>query len=167
MSKSNISYPYPILDTSDDIEGEFIINAVVSNNNESLIMYLKNNSGINENFIDFYFSFYNNNTNNTNDTNNFINIDIILILLNLRKDAIKKTLTKSYKKNIDYKLLISKQEIAGRPSEIIFLTPECVKRICMLSKSSNGDEIRSNYNQIEKHINKYKDTIINNLRSNV
>ena len=50
MSKSNISYPYPILDTSDDIEGEFIINAVVSNNNESLIINLENHLITNEYF---------------------------------------------------------------------------------------------------------------------
>ena len=131
--------------------------------NESLIIYLKNNSGINETFIDFYFSFYNN-----NDTNNFIiDINIISKLLNIVKGNIKKTLTESYKINIDYKLIISKQEHAGRPSDTIFLTPECVKRICILSKSSKGDEIRSNYNQIEKHINKYKDTIINNLSNNL
>ena len=133
-----------------------------NSNNESLIIYLKNNSGVNEKFIDFYFSFYNN-----SDTNNFIiDINIISKLLNIVKGNIKKTLTESYKINIDYKLIISKQEHAGRPSDTIFLTPECVKRICILSKSSKGDEIRSNYNQIEKHINKYKDTIINNLRSN-
>ena len=141
------------------------INYINSNqnlNNETLIMYLKNNSGVSKNFIDFYFNFYNN-----NDANNFsINIDIILILLNLRKDSLKRTIIESYKKNIDYKLIISKQENAGRPSDTIFLTPECTKRICILSKSSKGDEIRSNYNQIEKHINTYKDTIINNLRNN-
>jgi hypothetical protein len=50
MSKSNISYPYPILDTSDDIEGEFIINAVVSSNNESLIINLENYLITNEYF---------------------------------------------------------------------------------------------------------------------
>jgi superfamily II DNA or RNA helicase len=127
-----------------------------NSNNESLIMYLKNNSGVNENFIDFYIRFY-----NKNDTNNFsINIDIILILLNLRKDSLKRTMTDSYKINSDYKISIQKKSTYGRPSDTIFLTPECAKRICILSKSSKGDEIRSNYNQIEKHINTYKDTII-------
>jgi len=43
MSKSNISYPYPILDISDDIEGEFIINTIISSNKDSLII---NNSNL-------------------------------------------------------------------------------------------------------------------------
>ena len=62
-------------------------------------------------------------------------------------------------------MLQYKNENVGRPSETIFLSPNCVKRICMLSKSSKGDEIRSNYIKIEKHINNYKDNIITNLKN--
>ena len=42
MSKSNISYPYPILDTSDDINGEFIINTSISSDRNSLIINNEN-----------------------------------------------------------------------------------------------------------------------------
>ena len=37
----------------------------------------------------------------------------------------------------------------------------------MLTKSSKGEEVRSYYIQLEKHIDKYKDNIINDLRSRV
>jgi hypothetical protein len=42
MSKSNISYPYPILDSSDDIEGNFDINATISVNDSVLIINTEN-----------------------------------------------------------------------------------------------------------------------------
>ena len=50
MGKSNISYPYPILDNSDDIEGDFDINAVISNNENSLIINTENTLISNEYF---------------------------------------------------------------------------------------------------------------------
>jgi hypothetical protein len=37
----------------------------------------------------------------------------------------------------------------------------------MLTKSSKGEEVRSYYIQLEKHIDKYKDNIINDLRDRV
>ena len=80
---------------------------------------------------------------------------------------IKKTLSETYRKNIDYKISLSKHTSVGRPLETIYLTPDCFKRICMLTKSSKGEEVRSYYIQLEKHIDKYKDNIINDLRNRV
>ena len=37
----------------------------------------------------------------------------------------------------------------------------------MLTKSSKGEEVRSYYIQLEKHLDKYKDNIINDLRNRV
>ena len=128
----------------------------------SLQEYLKKFSSINNKFIDDFFGLYNE---NTEDNDFVINIDSISVWLKLRKDSIKKTLTESYRKNIDYN--ISTIDTKGRPREIIYLTPDCFKRICMLTKSSKGEEVRTYYIQLEKHIDKYKDNIINDLRSRV
>lgn len=73
----------------------------------------------------------------------------------------------SYRNNIDYKITMNKSTTTGRPSEKILLTPDCFKRICMLTKSSKGEEVRTYYIQLEKHIDKYKDSIISSLRSRV
>ena len=128
----------------------------------SLQEYLKKFSSINNKFIDDFFGLYNE---NTEDNDFVINIDSISVWLKLRKDSIKKTLTESYRKNIDYK--ISTIDTKGRPREIIYLTADCFKRLCMLTKSSKGEEVRSYYIQLEKHIDKYKDNIINDLLSRV
>jgi phage anti-repressor protein len=130
----------------------------------SLQDYLKKFSSISNKFIDDFFGLFNE---NTTDDDFVIDIDAISRWLNILRGNIKKTLTESYRKNIDYKITENKSITAGRPSEKIMLTPDCFKRICMLTKSSKGEEVRSYYIQLEKHLDKYKDNIINDLRSRV
>ena len=44
----------------------------------------------------------------------------------MRKDHIKKTLTESYIKNIDYKIIKGELNgLKGKPKETILLTPKC------------------------------------------
>ena len=107
--------------------------------------YLKKFSSVSNKFIDDFFSQYDE---NTNDTDFVIDFDNIAKWLLLRKDSLKRTLVETYRKDIDYKITIRKSNTAGRPSESIFLTPDCFKRICMLTKSSKGEEVRSYYIQI-------------------
>lgn len=130
----------------------------------SLQNYLKKFSSINNTFIDDFFSLYDE---NTSDSDFVINIDAVSKWLNIIRGSIKKTLIETYRENIDYKIKIQKNNNAGRPRENIYLTPDCFKRISMLTKSSKGEEVRTYYIQLEKHIDKYKDNIINDLRSRV
>lgn len=89
-----------------------------------------------------FFSLYDENT----EENDFvINIDAVSKWLTILRGNIKKTLVETYRKNIDYKIIIEKSTNAGRPKETIYLTPDCFKRICMLTKSSKGEEVRSYY----------------------
>ena len=78
----------------------------------SLQEYLKKFSSINNKFIDDFFSLYDE---NTHDNDFVVNIDAISIWLLLRKDSIKKTLSETYRKNIDYKISLSKNTSVGRP----------------------------------------------------
>ena len=135
------------IETNDNI----IINNNINSNNENLILYLKNNTNIEHNFIDDFIILF------INDSN-FINIDLILKLLNLRKGSLKKTLLESYKKDIDYKINMNTAENAGRPSENIIINLNCCKLIFMLSKSNKAKEIRNNYIIMENYIHKYKNT---------
>ena len=130
----------------------------------SLQDYLKKFSSVNNKFIDDFFGLFNE---NTNDDDFVIDIDAISKWLNILRGNIKKTLNESYRKNIDYKITENKSTTAGRPSEKIMLTPDCFKRICMLTKSTKGEEVRSYYIQLEKHLDKFKDNIINDLRTRI
>lgn len=92
----------------------------------------------------------------------------IAIWLKSRKETIKNTLTNSYIKNIDYKIVNNFQKgIKGRPRELILLTPDCFKRLCMSSKTKKAEEVRTYFLELEKHIDKYKNHIIDALNKKV
>lgn len=47
------------------------------------------------------------------------------------------------------------------------ITPDCMKRICMLSASVKSEEVRTYFIKIEKLIDKYKQVIINDLNKKI
>ena len=96
-----------------------------------------------------------------------IEFDNLAKWLNLRKDTLKRTLERTYTKNIDYKITIIKSLGKGRPTEEIIITPDCMKRICMLSASAKSEEVRSYFIKIEKLLDKYKQFIIDELNKKV
>ena len=145
------------------IEQKIILFLIITNNGQ-LIIYLKNLNIISSKFIDDFVNLYDENIKN-NKYN--INFNIAAKWLNLRTDSLKRTLINSYILNIDYKISINKLITAGRPRETIFLTTDCFKNICMLSKTLNSKDVRTNFIQIEKHIYKYKNDIINELKSHI
>ena len=131
--------------------------------NETLISYLKKHTNIDTYFIDTFFGLYDR---QTKQTDFVINLETFTTWLKVRKSTIKSTLINSYTKNIDYK--IKKGESSGgRPKEIIILTPDCFKRLTMLSRTKKAEEVRSYFIQLEKHIDKYKDYIIEGLDKQV
>lgn len=131
----------------------------------NLQQYLKKYSTINSTFIDDFFGLYDNAT----DSNDFvINIENISKWLKSRKETIKDTLVKSYVVNVDYKIFANKiEKKRGRPKELILLTPDCFKRLCMSSRTDKANEVRTYFIELEKHINKYKNYIIDGLNKKV
>lgn len=85
----------------------------------------------------------------------------------MRKDVLKRTLERTYIKDVDYKIKIIKLKGKGRPYEEIFITPNCMKRICMLSTTKKAEEIRTYYIKIEKFLDKYKEIIIEELNKKI
>ena len=133
----------------------------------SLKDFLKKYSILSNDFIDDFYTIYDFNEINNDDF--IINIDKVTKWLESKKSRIKETLINTYNKNIDYK--ISKEKINSKISksnkEIILLTPDCFKRICLLSKTKKGEEVRTYFIELEKLINKYKNYIINGLNSTI
>lgn len=127
--------------------------------------YLKKYSTINNTFIDDFFSLYNV---ETNENDFVIDLDKITKWLKTRRETIKATLVNSYVANIDYKI-VKKINTGGkgRPKELILLTPNCFKRLCMSSKTKKAEEVRTYFLELEKHINKYKNYIIEGLNKKI
>jgi hypothetical protein len=130
----------------------------------NLVTFLKTYTKINNDFIDDFFSLY-----DSKEKYNFsINIEAISKWFNMRKDHIKKTLTESYKENIDYKIKINKRiGQKGKPNEIILLTPKCFKLMAMQSKTDKAIEVREYYYELEQVIDQYKEYIIKGLEEKI
>lgn len=80
-------------------------------------------------------------------------------MVKYEKNGFKKTLIRTYIKNIDY--IINKNNnknigSGGHNKENILLTPDCFKRLCMLSKTKKAEEIRTYFLELEKLIHNYK-----------
>ena len=106
----------------------------------SLKEFLKKYSTLSNDFIDDFYFIYDFNELNNNDF--IINLEIISKWLGSEKGKLKKTLLKSYNKNMDW---IIKKEKEGKISksnkEIILLTPDCFKRLCLLSKTKKNKTV--------------------------
>jgi len=131
--------------------------------------FLIENSDVNKEFIKDFFGFQK--------INEFINykpftisLDNIAFWLEMRKSKLKQNLIENYSKNIDYiinKTLLHpkvQQEAShgGHNKKLILLTPDCFKMLCMRSRTAKAEKVRQYYIDLEKLIDSYKDTIINN-----
>ena len=128
--------------------------------------FLKKYSNLNDEFIDDFYNIYEFNENNNSDY--MIDLDIVSKWLDTRKRKLKETLVKSYNKNIDYILRKEKtRKISKINKEIILLTPDCFKQMCLLSRTKKEEDVRTYYLELEKLLNNYKDYIIEGLQKTV
>ena len=129
----------------------------------SLAEYLKKYSNISHKFIDDFFGLYNH---KTLDSDFVINLEVLVKWLGAIKASIKETLIKTYSEDIDYIVEKDKDQKFGRPREIIMLTPECMKRLCMMSRTKKAEEVRSYFIELEKFIDKYRNNLFDKYETN-
>ena len=79
------------------------------------------------------------------------------------------TIKKSYKINVDYKLeKIKKSEgSGGHNRQVITLTPEATKKICLMTKSKIGNDVRQYFIDLELAFYKFKNHIIESLNNKI
>ena len=79
------------------------------------------------------------------------------------------TIKKSYKKNIDYKIEKIKENEGrgGHNLEIITLTPEAAKKICLSTKSKIGSQVQQYFLDLEIALYKYKNYIIEGMNKKI
>jgi phage anti-repressor protein len=130
--------------------------------------FLKKYSSISNKFIDDFFDFYDN---TSIDSDFLLDANNICKWLEIRKDTLKKLLLETYKKNIDYTIeKIKKVKGSGSGAttkEKILLTPNCFKKICQLTKSKKGDEVREYFIKVEETLFRYKNYIIEGLEEKI
>ena len=130
------------------------------------ITFIKSKNIISIKFIEDFYKIYDYNENDNNDF--IIDLDIISKWLETRKSKLKETLTNSYIKSVDYIIKLEKNaKVSKSNKEIILLTPDCFKRLCLLSKTKKAEEVRTYYLELEKLLNNYKNYIIEGLKKTV
>lgn len=115
------------------------------------------NNIIKEEYFDYYYDF-------------LIDSELLRkwLKLNIKQDFVN-IIKKKYKINVDYKLEKIKTSIGsgGHNKEVITLTPEATKKICLSSKSTVGDDVRQYFIDIEVALYKFKNYIIESLNSKI
>jgi len=89
--------------------------------------------------------------------------------INIRR-SFNDTIKRSYKNNIDYKIKKMKREDGGSGGsnyELIILTPETAKKICLSTKSKIGTQVQQYFLDIEVALYKYKNYIIEGMNQKI
>ena len=161
----------PIENNEIYIENNNIIKQINNTiNSSNIILYYKSIiENIDDNYIKFINDFYNiYDPDGTNNIDFPIDIEIIAKWVNSKKGKLKETLINTYTKNIDYKITKKKEgKISKSNKEIIMLTSDCFKRMCLSSKTLNSEEIRTYFLELEKLVSNYKNYIIERLQKTI
>jgi hypothetical protein len=134
---------------------------------ESLLDFLKKYSDVDTAFIGDFIDIQNGDK--THEPFK-IDLDVVAKWLNTRKDDLKDTLKNSYVENVNYLVIRvdpGQRKRGGHNKEIILLTSDCFKMLCMRSKTKNAEKIRHYYLTLEKLVEIYKDDIIKNQKKRI
>jgi phage anti-repressor protein/predicted GIY-YIG superfamily endonuclease len=122
--------------------------------------FIKKLTTVPEQFIDELFDLYDI---ETLQTDFVIILDVVAKWLNTRKDILLRTLQKTYKQQLDYIKVHPKEHFKDQAQNrykrnytMYLLTPDCFKRLAMMSKSKNAEMIRTYFIEIEGLFIKYR-----------
>jgi phage anti-repressor protein len=87
----------------------------------------------------------------------------------LNRRIFNDTIKRSYKKNIDYTIKkVKKSEGSGGQNfEVITLTPEAAKKICLSTNSKKGGQVQQYFLDLEVALYKYKNYIIEGMNKKI
>jgi phage anti-repressor protein/predicted GIY-YIG superfamily endonuclease len=133
----------------------------------SFIDFLKKYSTIPNSFLDDFFNIFNKTSRYNSDKE--IDIEIVAKWLKVQKHKLRETLKKTYKKDIDYivEKVYKPFGKGGQTKKNVFITVNCFKKICQLTKSKMGNQVRDYFIQVESLLNKYKDYIIEGMQNKI
>lgn len=128
---------------------------------------MKKFSTIPNQFLNDFFKLFNYESNDNSEK--IVNGNDVIKWLEIHKHNLKKTLKKSYIKEIDYTITKIKKikGQGGQKNEIIMLSIDCFKMICQSTQSKKGKEVRKYFIEVEKLLNKYKSYVIEGLENKI
>lgn len=128
--------------------------------------FLKRFSKVPNDFIDDFFSIA---SEKYDSKEIVIDLDIVALWLDSTKGNLKRFLVQDFYKNYDYRIDNKKIKINNKNNhganyiEKIYVSADCFKGLCMLSRSKKAREVRGYYLIIEALLSEYHKDIENNL----
>ena len=127
--------------------------------------FVKLTSAVPGHFIDELFEFYDENTQQTDPV---IRLDTVAKWLSSTKQSLMETLKHSYRENFDYTIQkytpINKKVPRANNNKLYLLTPDCFKRLAMMSRSKNAEMIRTYFIEIENLFFKYRGEMLSGMQ---
>jgi phage anti-repressor protein len=130
--------------------------------------YIKRLTTVPEQFVDELFEFYDSST---------IQTDFVIVLeavakwLKTLKKPLVLTLKRSYRLDVDY--IVQKGSSSTKKDQrhnnykTYLLTPDCFKRLALMSKSKNAEMIRTYFIEIESLFIKYRDQTLEGMQADI
>jgi len=132
------------------------------------IAYIKRLTSIPGKFIDELFRFY---ETNTSQTDFVIDIDAVATWLSAHKRTLMATLRSGYKNGFDYITVKEQNPHKKDPRNNNYtrcmITPDCFKRICMMSRAKNAEMVRTYFIEVEALFLKHRDQLLDGLKRDV
>lgn len=140
--------------------------------NAEVIKYVKRFTSVPEKFVDELFRFY---KPETAQDDFVILLDDVANWLEALKRQLRETLTRTYIKGVDYTV----EKIpnprrtpgvtlnGGNNHKRIMLTPDCFKRMCLLTRSRKGEMVRTYFIDVETQFLRYKDELMEGLQAKI
>lgn len=123
-----------------------------------------------EQFIDELFELYNDDS-STLQTDFVIKLSAVIKWLKSRQDHMVRTLKRSYVDNVDYIITrpnnITKKDNRNNNYKEYLLTPDCFKRLAMMSRSKNAELIRTYFIEVEGLFIKYRDQTLLGMQADL
>jgi hypothetical protein len=130
--------------------------------------FMKSHTTVDEDFLDTFLQFY---TENTLPSDIIIDLEIVADWLEAKEKSLRRTLRRSYKENVDYTVervkfigLLNNKKGGKRYEDIVKISSDVLKRLCLLTRSRNGELVRSYYIQLENLVMRYHNFIRDGLR---
>lgn len=129
--------------------------------------FLKQHSAIPNVFVDSFLSMYNP---DTVQTDLVIDGDQVAEWLGVRKYNLLKLLRSQYKDGLDFRIQKSPKpdrRYGGNSFKKVTLTPDCFKRVCMLSRSPRAEEVRTYFIALESLLVRYRAQLMQGMASEI
>jgi phage anti-repressor protein len=135
----------------------------------SAIKFVKKYTSVPEGFIDELFDMYDVTTSQTDFA---IRMSLVAKWLSSSKRVLTRTLRSSYTENVDYKKIRPTDKYYKTSAKVnnfveYFLTPDCFKRLCMMSRSKNAEMVRTYFLAVEKAFYQYRNETEEGMRQTI